>query len=104
MVKKGRAASSGPSTPAVASPSKVSIGPDEADGDGTPRALYAARDHLTELNPSASATPAPAHEERNVMKAATLVPGSGDGTGHGDECFLWTDLPMNKNGGWEVNG
>ncbi|EIW70915.1 hypothetical protein TREMEDRAFT_29291, partial [Tremella mesenterica DSM 1558] len=26
----------------------------------------------------------------------TIVPGSGDGLGNGEECFLWSDLPMNK--------
>jgi hypothetical protein len=26
------------------------------------------------------------------------VPVSGDGTTYGDECFIWTDLPMNKMG------
>ncbi len=40
----------------------------------------------------------PIKEERTVGKQATLVLGSGDGCRYGEECFLWTDLPMNKQG------
>lgn len=48
---------------------------------------------------SASATPAPmGSEERTHMKPPVAVPGSGDGQGYGEECFAWTDLPMNKTG------
>ena len=36
--------------------------------------------------------------ERTVAKQATLVPGSGDGNDAGDECYIWTDLPMNSKG------
>jgi len=47
-----------------------------------------------------STTPAPGarKEERTVAKLGVIVPGSGDGGAYGDECFLWTDLPMNKTG------
>ena len=52
---------------------------------------------------SASATPVPVvggvvKEERTVAKAGVIQLNSGDGPGCGDECFLWTDLPMNKQG------
>lgn len=31
---------------------------------------------------------------RTEMRKPTLVVGSGDGQGYGDECFLWTDWPV----------
>jgi hypothetical protein len=27
------------------------------------------------------------------MRMPTITPGSGDGAGYGDECFVWQDLP-----------
>lgn len=37
-------------------------------------------------------------DDRVIAKAGVIVQGSGDGGGCGDECFIWTDLPMNKIG------
>jgi hypothetical protein len=49
---------------------------------------------------SASLTPAPAVAvERALARHGVSVLGSGDGSGPGDECFLWDGLPMNKQGG-----
>lgn len=31
---------------------------------------------------------------RSEMRKPTLVAGSGDGVGHGDECYSWTDWPV----------
>ncbi|GFZ44210.1 hypothetical protein JCM24511_01931 [Saitozyma sp. JCM 24511] len=46
---------------------------------------------------SASLTPAPAVAvERALARHGVSVLGSGDGSGPGDECFLWDGLPMNK--------
>jgi hypothetical protein len=30
---------------------------------------------------------------RTEMRMPTITPGSGDGAGYGDECFVWQDLP-----------
>jgi hypothetical protein len=30
---------------------------------------------------------------RTEMRMPTITPGSGDGEGYGDECFVWQDLP-----------
>jgi len=27
------------------------------------------------------------------MRMPTITPGSGDGVGYGEECFVWQDLP-----------
>jgi len=35
---------------------------------------------------------------KTVAKMGTKVPGSGDGAERGEECFFWTDLPMNRLG------
>lgn len=37
-------------------------------------------------------------EDRATAKPGVIQPGSGDGTECGDECYIWTDLPMTKNG------
>ena len=49
---------------------------------------------------STSATPArglPIKEERMEARMGVIVPGSADG-GPGEECYMWADLPMNKQG------
>jgi len=43
-------------------------------------------------------TPAPTSRHdliasRTEMRMPTITPGSGDGPGYGDECFVWQDLP-----------
>lgn len=50
---------------------------------------------------STDATPGPglvsvgdAIARRTEMRKPTLVVGSGDGVGYGDECFSWTDWPI----------
>lgn len=35
---------------------------------------------------------------KTIAKMGTKVPGSGDGGERGEECFFWTDLPMNRLG------
>jgi COMPASS component BRE2 len=48
---------------------------------------------------SGDATPVPYSQHnlsvagRSEMKMPTVTPGSGDGVGYGDECFIWQDLP-----------
>lgn len=47
---------------------------------------------------SADTTPAPVSRHdavaaRTEMRMPTITPGSGDGSGYGDECFVWQDLP-----------
>ncbi|ORY32624.1 hypothetical protein BCR39DRAFT_492689 [Naematelia encephala] len=86
-------ASSSSSTPAPALPTQVSLGLPSASSLSTVQPIANASPGR------ASATPAPPlKEERTVAKPGTIVPGSGDGPGCGDECFLWADLPMNKQG------
>ena len=41
---------------------------------------------------------APSFADRKEARLGAVVPGSGDGSGQGEECFLWADLPMNKQG------
>ncbi|ORX36915.1 hypothetical protein BD324DRAFT_579970 [Kockovaella imperatae] len=45
------------------------------------------------LTPSKSSV-----EESLIAKGGSIVPGTSDGKDCGDECFLWTDLVMNKPG------
>lgn len=50
---------------------------------------------------SASATPIPSSSTSEIIQEArtgAIVPNSGDGIDTGEECFLWADLPMNKQG------
>ncbi|OCF31049.1 hypothetical protein I316_07320 [Kwoniella heveanensis BCC8398] len=35
-------------------------------------------------------------ERREYARLGSKVPGSGDGSEHGEECFLWTDIPVVK--------
>lgn len=53
------------------------------------------------VSTDATATPGPglvsvgdAIARRTEMRKPTLVVGSGDGLGYGDECFSWTDWPV----------
>ncbi|WVF71780.1 hypothetical protein IAT40_006588 [Kwoniella sp. CBS 6097] len=36
-------------------------------------------------------------ERREYARLGSLIVGSGDGSDHGEECFLWTDIPVVKN-------
>jgi COMPASS component BRE2 len=81
------------SIPRPASPPAHAFSTHREDGDGesgpSRSSVSVAREAL--------ATPA-GHVERTVAKHGVVQPGSGDGAGCGDECFLWSDLPMNKHG------
>ncbi|KAK4686210.1 COMPASS component BRE2, partial [Tremellales sp. Uapishka_1] len=58
---------------------------------------------LGSLASSHPADPSPAptihHHARgpSFAKPGSILPGSSDGGGDGDECFLWENIPMNKN-------
>lgn len=98
----GPSASSVPPT-TTTSPLRPGEGDDEADRAGGPS---------SRANASASATPAPnqtvkesliSADYRTAARPGVVAPGTGDGGAAGDECFMWNDLPMNKNGeGWLV--
>jgi hypothetical protein len=49
-------------------------------------------------SPGDAAAPLPGRpqkgKDRDTAKEGVIVVGSGDGTVHGEECHLWTDLPM----------
>jgi hypothetical protein len=55
------------------------------------------QDSLSVAGPSRSYA-VPIKEESQIAKGGSIVVGSGDGLGYGDECFTYTDLPMNKQG------
>lgn len=108
MVKKRRASgsASSTSTPGPGFPSEEPSARASPD-DSAPRRSeldHDARDDgggergRAGASASAGTTPAPRGEERTVAKPGTVVVGSGDGTNWGDECFLYTDLPMNRQG------
>lgn len=116
MVKKRPA--SGSASSASATPAPVGLGangtPASAPTPASPTRLGSVPlptdEHLLApaLGPargggSASTTPAPrltlpARDERTIARQGTVVASSGDGPAHGDECFIWSELPMNKQG------
>lgn len=66
---------------------------EEIDGHGSSSASANGDD-----GPESSAAALRRAADSLVAKLGTIVPGSGDGTDCGDECYIWTDLPMNKQG------
>lgn len=112
MSKKRRlspsASSRSSATPAPAQSISTPAPLDFASSPAPSDAGHLAAEGLAEssrADASASVTPAPSHVKANRTEArlGAVVPGSGDGTGIGEECFLWADLPMNKQGGWNVS-
>ncbi|KAL1407257.1 transcription factor, contains a PHD finger motif [Vanrija albida] len=91
----------GPSAGSVPPTTTTSpVRPGDADDEGD-------RAGPSRTSASASATPAPkestkekllSSDYRPAARPGIVAPGTGDGAAAGDECFMWNDLPMNKNG------